>query len=228
MDHEAADHQPPRRGSGRRKSKCGGNGGDAKKHKQPRRGMGVAKLERLREQGEVTEPDRAGSGFPLPFPEMNHHRFQQHHLQSCGTSWNPVGFPGLYGLDRRILQSHGDEKCFSLQCNACHKKKKISGAAVYKCGDHRRFLGLDFGDALIHNPEPPQKVDVVAVHRKSESTSGGWDGGSNNNNRVVMEYDFFPPAARSGRRNDVVEGETRNSSINGSFDGLDLSLKLSY
>ncbi|XP_047942450.1 uncharacterized protein LOC125189212 [Salvia hispanica] len=219
MDHETADHQPPRRASGRRKSKCGGNGGDAKKHKQPRRGMGVAKLERLREQGEVvTEPDRAGSGFPLPFPEMNHHRFQHPQLQSCGPSWNPVGFPGLYGLDRRILQSHGDEKCFSLQCNACHKKKKINGAAVYKCGDHRRFLGLDFGDALIHhNPEPPQ-VDVVAVHRKG---AGGWEGGNN----VVMEYDFFPPAARSGRRNDVVEGEMRNS---GAFDGVDLSLKLSY
>ncbi|KAG6392043.1 hypothetical protein SASPL_146249 [Salvia splendens] len=217
MDHETTDHQPPRRSSGRRKFKCGGgNGGDAKKHKQPRRGMGVAKLERLREQGEVvTEPDRAGSGFPLPFPEMNHLRFQQHQLQSCGPSWNPVGFPGL---DCRILQSHGEEKCFSLQCNACHKKKKINGAAVYKCGDHRRFLGLDFGDALIHhNLEPPQ-VDVVAVHRKG---AGGLEGGNN----VVMEYDFFPPAARSGRRNDVVEGEMRNS---GSFDGVDLSLKLSY
>ena len=61
-------------------------------------------------------------------------------------------------------------------------------------------------------------MDVVAVHRKA---AGGWEGGNN----VVMEYDFFPPAARSGRRNDVVEGEIRNSRA---FDGVDLSLKLSY
>ncbi|KAL1539193.1 hypothetical protein AAHA92_27845 [Salvia divinorum] len=109
MDHETTDHQPLWRSSERRKSKRSGD--DAKKHKQQRRGMGMAKLERLREQGEVMETDRAGSGFSLPFLEMNHHCFQHHHLQSCGPSSNLAGFPGLYG---RILHSHNDEKCYSL------------------------------------------------------------------------------------------------------------------
>ncbi|KAL1567767.1 hypothetical protein AAHA92_03211 [Salvia divinorum] len=143
MDHETTDHQAPRRISERRKSKLGG-GGDTKKHKQQWRGMGVATPERLREQGEVMETDRAGFGFPRPFPEINHLHFQHHHLQSCGLSWNPVGFPGLYG---RFLQSHNDEKCYSLQCSACQKKKNINGTTVYKCGDHRRFLGLDFRES---------------------------------------------------------------------------------
>ncbi|XP_057766588.1 uncharacterized protein LOC130987037 [Salvia miltiorrhiza] len=217
MEHETSnvEQQPIRRSSGRRKAK---GGGDEKKNKQPRRGMGVAKLERLREQGEIDPP----------FLEMN-----------ASSAWSPLAFYGLSPQDSPFLLKNPDGnvlKCYSLNCNACHKKKKINGGA--RPPMYRRFLGLDFGDTQNvlnqdhRGAKPPQplgnyghKVEVVAVHRKIGSSSN-WDGG---NNGVVMEYEFFPPSVKSNEEGELV-GVLGNSSMPG-FDAsscVDLSLKLSY
>lgn len=71
------------------------------------------------------------------------------------------------------------------------QKKKINGAAVYKCGDHRRFLGLDFGDALIHhNPEPPQvfsssssSLEKLFLFKTEYDFAGGCCGGAQKRSR---------------------------------------------
>ncbi|KAH6778448.1 hypothetical protein C2S51_009760 [Perilla frutescens var. frutescens] len=231
-----SEHQttnpPIRRSSGRRKAK--GGGGDSKKKKQPQRGMGVEKLEKLRLQ-EIPETDQPGFlSFTNPFSDMSPLQFTRNRgFQYGSVLHNHVHVFGINDSDflpKNCNVIAGNVvKCFSLHCNACHKKKKINGentgvrSEMCKAGDNQNMMMIN-QDSIMHKPQ----VEVVAVHRKGSCTSS-WDGG----NRVLMEYDFFPAGKSGGASIDSDDGGELEAVKQppAGFDAsncVDLSLKLSH
>ncbi|CAI9784153.1 unnamed protein product [Fraxinus pennsylvanica] len=152
---EDDDHQPIRRGSGRRRTK--GNESTGQKKKQPQRGMGVAQLERLRvQEGWKNPTNQTLTINPASLPNLavmnpNSVPMQFAKLGGFGTvngngnvghmglNQNPgfFGFQEQFQVDpfgvggsknsKELSSTPNGVKCYYGHCNVCHKKKRVNG-----------------------------------------------------------------------------------------------------